>query len=203
MTDTDTRVSVIMGVRRNDPDRWSEFFSIYNPMLLSYLRRQGLSDSDAHDTVQEVFVRLIQKIDTYDQARARFRSWLFSVAHNALIDQARRRESQKRAMDEWARRVLRRDPEEDQEMERLFERMHREKVLQHAVETVRKRCSPAAWTCFEQRLFRDRPSAEIAAELGISTDSVYVHTCRTLKKIRVICEAYDEDLGHASNDRVP
>lgn len=201
-TDTDTRVSVIMGVRQNDPDRWKEFYAIYNPMLLSYMRKQGLSYSDAHDTVQDVFLRLIQKISSYDRTRARFRSWLFSVARNALIDQARRRAAQKRAVDGWVARVVRGDPQEDREMEMLFERMHRERILQHAVETVRKRASPAAWICFEQRLFRDRPSAEIAKDLGISTDSVYVHTCRTLKKIRAICEEYDEDLGHASNHRV-
>lgn len=200
MTDMDTRVSVIMGIRQNDPDRWREFYAIYKPMLLSYLRKQGLSDSDAHDVVQEVFLRMVQKIDTYDRSRARFRSWLFRVARNALVDRARRRATQKRALDVWALRLLNGNPEDDREMERLFERMHREKVLEHAVKTVRRRSSPAAWACFEQRLFHDRPSAEIAAELGIPIDSVYSHTCRVLKKIRAICEEYDEDLGHASND---
>lgn len=203
MTDTDTRVSVIMGVRRNDPDRWREFHAIYKPMLLSYLRRQGLSDSDAHDAAQEVFLRLVQKIGSYDRSRARFRSWLFSVARNALIDQARRRAASQRAQDGWAQRMLSNSPDDDREMERLFEQVHREKILKHAVETVRGTSSTLAWTCFEQRLFRNRSGAEIAKELGISADSVYTHTCRTLKKIRAICEDYDEDLGHGSNDRVP
>jgi len=203
MPDTETRVSIIMGVRQNDPDRWREFLAIYKPMLLSYFRKQGLSDSDAHDAAQEVFLKLIKKIGSYDRTRARFRSWLFSVARNALVDEARRRAAGKRALEGWVERILRENPDDDREMERLFEQVHREKILRHAVETVRGASSAVAWACFEQRLFRNRAGAEIAEELGISTESVYTHTCRTLKKIRAICEEYDEDLGHASNDRVP
>lgn len=202
MTDTDTRVSVIMGVRMNDPDRWMQFNAIYEPMLLSYLRKQGLSDSDARDVAQEVFLRLVQKIGTYDRSRARFRSWLFSVARNALIDQARRKAAGQRAVDGWAQRMLNDNPDDHREMERLFEQVHREKILKHAVETVRGVSSALAWTCFEQRLFHNRSGAEIAQEWGITAESVYTHTCRTLKKIRAICEDYDEDLGHGSNDPV-
>jgi len=202
MTDTNTRVSVIMGVRQNDPDRWREFHAIYKPMLLSYLRKQGLSDSDAHDTAQDVFLRLIQKIGSYDRTRARFRSWLFSVARHALIDQARRRAAGERAREGWVQHMLSNNPDDGREMERLFDQVHREKILRHAVETVRGRSSRVAWTCFEQRLFRNRSGAEIAEELGISIESVHTHTCRTLKRIRAICEEYDEDLGHASDDRV-
>ncbi len=202
MYDTDTRVSIIMGVRENNPARWEEFHSIYKPMLLSYLRKQGLSDNDALDMVQEVFLKLIPKIGTYDRTRTRFRTWLFTVARNVLIDEARRRAAQKRALDEWVKRVLRDSPDESEKMERQFEQIHREKILRYAVDTVRRQTSPVVWACFEQRLFKDRPGAEIAAELNVSVNAVFVYACRILKKVRAICEVYGEDLSHATDDRV-
>ena len=42
MSNTDTRVSVIVGVCQQDPERWREFDAIYRPMLFAYLRKQGL-----------------------------------------------------------------------------------------------------------------------------------------------------------------
>ena len=41
MSNTDTLVSVIDGVCQQDPERWRQFDSIYRPMLVAYLRKQG------------------------------------------------------------------------------------------------------------------------------------------------------------------
>ena len=98
MSNTDTRVSVILGVCRQDPERWREFDAIYRPILATYLRNRGLSDSDANDVIQDVFVKLLRKIHTYDRAKCKFRSWLFNVAHNTVIDHARRRASYQKAV---------------------------------------------------------------------------------------------------------
>jgi RNA polymerase sigma factor (sigma-70 family) len=93
MSDTDTRGSIILGVCQRDPERWREFDAIYRPMLSSFLRRQGLNDSDTSDVVQDIFVKLLGKIQSYQREKCKFRTWLFAVAHNTLIDYARRRAS--------------------------------------------------------------------------------------------------------------
>ena len=56
---------------------------------------------------------------------------------------------------------------------------------------------PRSWACFEQRLLRDRPGAEIAAELGIEPSTVFVNACRVLKQVRAVCQEFDEDLSDA------
>src|SRR5271165_1400378 len=95
MSNTDTLVSVIVGVCQQDPERWRQFDAIYRPMLLAYLRKQGLKQSDVNDVVQDIFVKLLSKIHTYKRGKSGFRAWLFSVAHNTLIDAARRRASER------------------------------------------------------------------------------------------------------------
>src|SRR6516165_390757 len=47
MSNADTRVSVIFGVCQHDPERWRDFDAIYRPMLFSFLRKQGLRQSEA------------------------------------------------------------------------------------------------------------------------------------------------------------
>ena len=96
MSSADTRGSVILGVCEQDPERWREFDAIYRPMLLAFLAKQGLPACDASDVVQDIFVKLLGKIQTYDREQCKFRTWLFAVAHDTLIDHARRRASQKR-----------------------------------------------------------------------------------------------------------
>jgi len=193
MSSLDTRSFIIDGVCRQDHERWSEFDSIYRPMLLAFLRKQGLNDFDASDVVQDIFVKLLAKIHTYDGTRCKFRTWLFGLALNTLIDKARRRASYNKALEGWARNVLHATPSDSVKMAEAWATHHHTKILKHALETVRARTSARAWTCFEQRLLRDRPGAEIARELDITANVVYVNACRVLKEVTTICQEFDED----------
>jgi hypothetical protein len=92
------------------------------------------------------------------------------------------------------------NPSESRKMEEEWRKAHCERILAYAVAKVRSHTSSVVWSCFEQRIFKNRPGAEIAAELGISTNAVFVYTCRVLRKIRTICDEYGEDLSHAPND---
>jgi RNA polymerase sigma-70 factor, ECF subfamily len=197
MSNTDTRGSIIVGVSQNDPERWREFDNIYTPILFAYLRKQGLKDSDVKDVIQDVFVKLLRKIQTYDSARCRFRTWLFKVAQHTLIDHARRRATHKKAMEGWAVQMLKAGPSDSVKMERQWNMIHREKILAYALKVVRARVSSKAWACFDQRLLGNRPAALIAAELKIERNAVYVHACRVMKLVRDVCDEFDEDTSSA------
>ncbi len=197
MSNTETRGSVILGVCLGNPERWAEFDAIYRPILYAYLKNRGLRDFEAGDVIQDVYVKLLGRIQTYDRSKCRFRTWLFTVAQHTLIDHARRRASYKRALDGWAKQMLHATPSDSIVMREEWGRIHREKILGHALRYVRARVSSKAWTCFEQRLLRNRPAAEIAAELTIKPNDVYVNSHRVMKEVRAVCEEFDEDLSHA------
>jgi RNA polymerase sigma-70 factor (ECF subfamily) len=197
MTSADTRVSVIVGVCQQDPERWREFDAIYRPILLAYLGRRGLNEFEANDVVQDTFVKLLGKIHTYDRTKCRFRTWLFRVTHNMLIDHARRKASYKKAVVGWAAHLLRSSPADSIAMEQEFQRLHLEKILAHALKVVRARVSSQSWACFEQRLLKNRPAAEIGADLKIEPNAVYVNASRVMKRVREVCDEFDEDISHA------
>ena len=129
MSVTDTRGSIIVGVCQRDPERWTEFESIYRPMLFGFLRKQGLNESDADDVVQETFLKLLGKIQTYNRERCKFRTWLFSVAHHALVDFARRRATQRKAVDGWVATVLHSTASDSMKLEEQWRKLHRAKIL--------------------------------------------------------------------------
>jgi RNA polymerase sigma-70 factor (ECF subfamily) len=197
MSNTETRGSVILGVAQQDPERWREFDGIYRPILFAFLRKRCLQEGEADEVVSDVFARLIDGIRTYDRSKCRFRTWLFRVTHNALIDRARRKASYQKALEGWAAQVLHETPSDSAVMAGHFRQIHREKIMGHALRVVRARVSSKAWTCFEQRLLRDRPASEIAASLKIEAGTVYVNASRVLKQVRTICAEFDEDISHA------
>jgi RNA polymerase sigma-70 factor, ECF subfamily len=197
MSIEDTRFTVIAGVCAKDPERWREFDSIYRPMLFAYLRKQGLKDFEANDVVQDVFVKLLGKIQTYDRTKCRFRSWLFSLAHNAMIDRARQRVSYQKALDGWAAQVLQATPTDSLRMEQEWIKLHRKRILAHALKKTEACTSPKAWSCFEQRVLRNRPAALVAADLNLKPRAVYVYACRVLKQVRALCEQFDEDISQS------
>ena len=113
---------------------------------------------------------------------------------NTLIDKARRRASYKKAVDGWVANVLRLTASDSSKLVDEWVKIHRTRILAHALETVRARTSPRVWKCFEKRLLRDQPGAEIAEELDLEPNVVYVNAHRVLQRVRAVCDEFDEDL---------
>ncbi|HET7545243.1 MAG TPA: sigma-70 family RNA polymerase sigma factor [Polyangiaceae bacterium] len=58
--------------------------------LRPYLARRVASHADVDDLLQDIFVRLHQSLAAlHDEER--FGAWVYRIAHNAIVDQARRR----------------------------------------------------------------------------------------------------------------
>jgi RNA polymerase sigma-70 factor (ECF subfamily) len=75
--------------RAADPRGFHALFRILGPSVVGYLRARKVDDPDG--LANDVFVRAFRKIDTFDGEAEQFRSWVFTIAHNAAIDNARAR----------------------------------------------------------------------------------------------------------------
>ncbi|HYL78624.1 MAG TPA: sigma-70 family RNA polymerase sigma factor [Bryobacteraceae bacterium] len=87
----------IARLKRCDPEALTSFLSRYQQRLYRFLIRLVQDPALADDLFQQTWLRVMQKIGGYD-ARARFDTWLFSVAHNLAVDHLRRQRS--RSLDE-------------------------------------------------------------------------------------------------------
>jgi RNA polymerase sigma-70 factor (ECF subfamily) len=87
----------IARLKRCDPEALTAVLSRYQQRLYRFLIRLVQDPALADDLFQQTWLRVMQKIGGYD-ARARFDTWLFSVAHNLAVDHLRQRRS--RSLDE-------------------------------------------------------------------------------------------------------
>jgi RNA polymerase sigma-70 factor (ECF subfamily) len=187
-----TPVSLLKRVTNpGDQESWREFVGLYEPLLFRYVCRQGLDENDARDVVQEILVILLRKLPTFqfDPQRGRFRTWLWQIASNCARNYLRKRRRATRAESEKQHMDSSSEPDED------WLRYHRQRLLQFALEEVRKETAPRTWDCFEQHVVRGRAAAQIAEELGVKANSVYVNASRVLAQIRQRCASYEGELG--------
>lgn len=191
---TQTRASLIQRVRNKaDAVAWGEFYAIYQPLLTAYVRKRGVSEHDAADVVQDVFVRLSSAMVDFEfnAERGRFRTWLWRVMHSALTDWARRRAVRGRAEQGWV--DLQELPANGTSSDE-WNVLYRRRVLEVVLERVRELTKPVTWACFEGRILAGRPAAEISAETGVSVNAVYVNASHVLSRVREECAAFEETL---------
>ncbi len=89
MSATDTLAPLIERAQQLDPTAFEELVDLYSSRLYGFLYRLTGCREDADDLVQEVFVRLVQRIDRYVHD-GRFEAWLFRIATNLARDRVRR-----------------------------------------------------------------------------------------------------------------
>jgi len=77
-------------VRTGDSEAWGELYRQYAPAIFRFCRRLLPAREDAEDATTEIFVKVRQKIGTYDSSRP-FTAWLYKVASNHCWDMLRRR----------------------------------------------------------------------------------------------------------------
>ena len=205
----ETRSSLLSRVRNPaDTAGWREFVTLYEPLLLAYVRKKGLTEPDASDVVQEVLARLVKVLPDFElqRERGRFRTWLWKVTSSALVDWGRRKRrwGHFEPLGAWDPVDDREawDPVDDGESETDWLTLHHRRVLEFAKAQVRARSHPRTWACFEQHVLRGRPSAEVAAELGLKANAVAVNASRVLARLRDYCQTYLEELADG-DDALP
>lgn len=88
--------TLLAAARRNEGRSREELYRRFAPGVAAYVRRQGLDDPAG--TTNDVFVRVLTHLDTFDGDARSFRSWLFVIAHSLVVDERRR----KRRLDAYA-----------------------------------------------------------------------------------------------------
>ena len=81
---------VMLAVRDGDVERIGVLFDRHHRMLFNFFLRLTANRGLSEDLVQDVFFRMLKYRQTF-QAGTHFTSWMYQIARNAHIDQARKR----------------------------------------------------------------------------------------------------------------
>ncbi len=83
-------LAIAAGLRRQDPGLLDQLIVRYQHRLMRYLLYLTGNREESEDMFQEVWMRVLVRGGQYD-AKARFDTWLLTIARNLVIDQRRKR----------------------------------------------------------------------------------------------------------------
>lgn len=178
-----TRSSVIRSVADTGNEAaWNRLFDLYAGFVFSIARRKGLSDADADDMVQVVFVDLARNLPSfdYDRAKGRFRSYLAGLVNWRVMDRlsAKRRDAELKA-NFWEEMCAAAD-----EGDGFAEREWQAAALETALRRMRPSVNPEHYAAFVASVIEGQDADAVMKLHGISRDNLYQIRKRLTEKLR-------------------
>jgi RNA polymerase sigma-70 factor (ECF subfamily) len=179
---SDTR-GLLEAVKQRRPEAWNRLAHLYGPLVFGWCRRAGLQTRDAEDVLQEVFLTVASRIADFqpDPNFGTFRGWLRMIARNKIGDWLRRHTRQEQAAGgSEARQALAEVPGAD-----LPEEEGAASALSHrALRLIQEEFTESSWQAFWRVVVEEQAPADVAADLGLSRNAVYIARSRILRRLR-------------------
>ena len=158
---------------------WERFVEIYTPLFYYWVRQAGWRDADAADLVQDILMTLLQQMPVFSYEPGQsFRNWLWTIMRNKCRHRARQDAVRRGvAVEDIA------DAGNDPTVQ-VADREFQAQILQQSLKVMRREFEETTWTACWEHVVRDRAAVEVAAELGITVNAVYIAKSRVLRVLR-------------------
>lgn len=181
-----TSLSLLTRVRNDDPAAWQRLTGIYGDLVYGWCRAGGVPAQDASDIVQDVFAAVHRGLPNFKKAKPgdTFRGWLWTITRNCVRDHFRRvakypvATGGTDAQSRWA------------ELPEL-EPMSTDSTdgglgiqLLRGLDYVRVEFRENTWQAFWKSTVEGVPTADVAAELSMTTGAVRKAKFRVLHRLR-------------------
>lgn len=89
---------IIDKCKDSDPEAQRLLYELYLPYVLIIVRRFGILDQDAPDVIQEIFIEVFVKINSFDVKKGEFKYWLKSIAIHKILNTQRKQKRLKHTL---------------------------------------------------------------------------------------------------------
>jgi RNA polymerase sigma-70 factor (ECF subfamily) len=192
-----TRQSLLLRAQTGDEDAWRDLTDLYRPLILGWLRRQGIPVRDLDDLSQDVLLAVVKNLPSFQHSgnRGAFRSWLRTIVCHRTCDYWRAGDQRMPAGgDSGATAALQQLEDPDSDLNRQWDEEHDRYVLRCLLDLVEQEFEPSTLQAFRRLAIDGAGGAEAAQELGLSVAAVYVAKSRVLQRIRQLAEGLIDEL---------
>ncbi len=179
-----TSLSLLQRAQQREDAAWTQLAELYGPLIYRWCRRWGLSTTDAADLCQEAFHAVIKALSKFEHRgeKGAFRAWLKTISRNKVNDWRRKtsREPVRQAapIDDIA--VSDDEHDEDPTEARTESTM----LYRRACAMIQRDFNETTWRAFWETTIESRMVGEVAIELGITPNAVYIARSRVLTRLR-------------------
>ena len=188
-----TTTQVLEDLRqRGDSAAWERLDGHFHAMVVRFARHAGLSAADAEDAAQETMLAFVKAFreGKYAREKGRLRDWLFGVAKRVTFSM-RNRLPKERLIGEKTGTSFWDRLEDDGSIERSWDDEWRKVVLNICLEQARREMDRGVFRAFELYALEEKPVVEVADELRMSRNAVYIAKSRVLARLRELEKEFE------------
>lgn len=160
-----------------DNDSANELVSMYYKEIYAYVYKQTLNRELALDLTQEIFIKILQTIDSFDEKKASFRTWLYRIATFRIVDYYRSKSYKQQSKTDGLNEV------EVASSEDFTIRFEYKEDIERVIQTVNTMDS-SNQQIFRLKLFGEYTFLEISILLNINEFTVKSKYYSMIKKIK-------------------
>ncbi len=84
-----TQEELLVQIYKKDGKAFTTLYEMYSKNLYGVIFNIIKDKEEAEDILQEVFVKIWKNLETYNEGKGRFFTWIINIARNATIDRLR------------------------------------------------------------------------------------------------------------------
>jgi len=177
---------------RGDSAAWERFNGHFHAMVVRFARHAGLSAADAEDAAQETMLTFVKAFreGKYEREKGRLRDWLFGVAKRVTLN-IRSRLPREQLIGDRTGTSFWEMVEDDDSIERSWDDEWRKAVLSICLEQARREMDRGVFRAFELYALEEKQVGDVAKELKMSRNAVYIAKSRVLARLRQLEEQFE------------
>ena len=183
-----TSLSMLDGIRADDPDQWKRFAKLFAPLIYEWCRRSRIQSQDAADITQEVFRVVAERIESFqrESVSSPFHRWLWGITRHKVYDHFRTLARRPAVRGGTTAQMMFSQvpidvPEKWSEIEAENDQSA---VARRALALIQTDFQPQTWQAFWRVTVDDISAAEVANELRMTVGAVYNARYKVLKRLR-------------------
>ena len=177
-----TQISLLWKLQQrenSESDSWVRFVKIYAPLLNEWAVRLRVPEHDRQDLIQDTLLKLLTCISTFKRnENGTFRGWLFTILRNCWLDRVKRQQPLQ-LVEHSLHDSSSVDPQYVVEQEE-----YRQYIMRRVFSLIIADFPGVTQMAFRKYVIDGRPADEVARELRISLNALYLIRARVLKRLQ-------------------
>ncbi len=184
--------SWLQQARNGDDDAWDRLETAYRRLVGWWCSKSGIPSQDIDDVAQEVFASVVKALPRFEHKS--FRGFLWTVTSNKIQDYWRQHKKYQAAQGGSSIQQILANVEAESARKLGSVDQATKIVFDSVVRLVKGEFSEMHWQAFWRVTVEGKPAGDVADELGITRNQVYLSKSRILRRIRQ--EFGDEVFDH-------
>jgi RNA polymerase sigma-70 factor (ECF subfamily) len=181
-----TSSTLLARIRDKDQEAWGKFVHLYGPLVYGWCRRFGLQDADAADVGQDIFRTVAASIDGFhhDRQGDSFRGWLRAVTRTRVLDFLRRKARAAHGFGGSDAQAMWHELPDDPADSGSTDEDDKLSLARRAIDMVLENSKEETRQAFSRVVVEGQNPADVARDLGMTVNAVYLAKSHTLRRIR-------------------